>query len=163
MTYLEAFATISECRSFRYALVRSWDYAGPTAMFVGLNPSTADGDVDDPTLRRCVAFAKKLGYSRLIMANLFAFRTPHPSRLPPAEVAVGPENNRWLTDLAAGADVIIACWGAWAHGTRRAEQVMALLSPLYCLGYTKLGAPRHPLYLKSDVLLRPYRPSHAFA
>jgi hypothetical protein len=97
------------------------------------------------------------------MANLFAFRTPHPSQLPPAKVAVGPENDRWLVELAEDAGVIVACWGAWAHGTERTEEVMRLLRPLYCLGYTKNGAPRHPLYLKSTALLRPYLASHALA
>jgi hypothetical protein len=95
------------------------------------------------------------------MANLFAYRTPHPSDLPTAGTAIGPENNKWLVALAESAEIIIACWGATAHASRRSEEVVALLTPLYCLGHTKHGSPRHPLYVKSTALLRPYRANHA--
>lgn len=84
-------------------------------MFVGLNPSTADELLDDPTIRRCVAFARSWGYGALCMTNLFAFRATDPDVMKSADDPVGPENDQHLQDLANGASVVIAAWGV--HGT----------------------------------------------
>lgn len=117
-------------------------------MFIGLNPSTADETLDDPTIRRCIAFAKAWGYGGLCMANLFAFRATDPAVMKAHPAPIGPENDMKLTMLAVDAGIVIAAWGA--HGTHlgRGERVKhALAAKLHYLRLTKDGHPGHPLYL----------------
>lgn len=116
-------------------------------MFVGLNPSTADETRDDPTIRRCMAFAKAWGYGGLCMTNLFSFRATDPKDMKAAADPVGPENDAHLLALAEGAGVIIAAWGANGTHKGRDKDVRKLLPTLYCLAMTKGGHPGHPLYL----------------
>jgi hypothetical protein len=146
---------ISECERYRYTLWRDWGGLNRRyAVFVGLNPSTADASNDDPTIRRCVGFAKRWGYGALCMVNLFAYRTKEPSLMKAQVDPIGVENDRWLYEAAQGADVIVAAWGT--HGTYRDRDrdVKRLLAgKLSCLGQTKDGHPRHPLYVKADVEL----------
>lgn len=141
-------ANFSECRTYRYALWRRWeeDHAD-YAMFVGLNPSTADETNDDPTIRRCIAYAKEWGYSGLCMTNIFAFRATDPDVMKAVNDPIGPENDRWLRKCAEGAGVVVAAWGT--HGThmQRASAVQRLLPMLSYLRLTKDGHPGHPLYL----------------
>jgi hypothetical protein len=143
-------ATLSPCRAYRYALWRQWG-RGPYAMFIGLNPSTADETNDDPTIRRCVTFAKAWGYEALCMANLFAFRATQPADMKKAPSPVGWENDLWLQRLAADAGVVVAAWGA--HGTfqGRDQSVRLLVPNLHYLRLTKDGHPGHPLYLPADL------------
>ena len=143
----------SPCRTYRYALWREWIGGEGYAMFVGLNPSTADETQDDPTIRRCIAFAKAWGYAGLCMTNLFAFRATQPEDMKAANDPVGPENDAHLKALAEGAGVIVAAWGV--HGTYggRHNAVRAMLPELHCLALTKDGHPGHPLYLPAS--LRP--------
>ena len=101
-------AVFSDCRNYRYALWRIWDDAKPYAMFIGLNPSTADETEDDPTIRRCMNFAKDWGYGGLCMTNLFAYRATIPANMMSAADPVGAENNAWLANLAENAGVIVA-------------------------------------------------------
>jgi hypothetical protein len=141
-------AVFSDCGAYRYALWRRWGQ-GSAAMFVGLNPSTADETQDDPTVRRCIRFARDWGHDALVMTNLFAWRSTDPLGLRAPHDPVGPENDRHLFELARGAGVVIAAWGV--HGTLagRAERVVesGILGPYYVLGLTKDGHPRHPLYM----------------
>lgn len=143
----------SPCRTYRYTLWREWIGGEGYAMFVGLNPSTADETQDDPTIRRCIAFAKAWGYSGLCMTNLFAYRATQPEDMKAVADPVGPENDRHLQSLAAGAGVIVAARGT--HGTHhgRDAAVRRLLPALHCLKLTKDGHPGHPLYLPKT--LRP--------
>jgi hypothetical protein len=124
-----------------------WNAQAPTVLFVGLNPSTADAERNDPTIRRCVGFAQQWGYGGLYVANLFAWRSPHPQHLKQAAEPIGSETNRWLKKLNHHAHITIACWGN--HGTfqQRDQAVMALMPQLHCLKITKQGNPAHPLYL----------------
>lgn len=140
-------AVFSRCRAYRYALWREWDPALPTVLFIGLNPSTADHRRDDPTIRRCIGFAKAWGYGGLAVGNLFAYRTPHPRVLKRAAAPIGRVNDRWLRRLAAEAELVVACWGVHGAHHDRATTVLGYLPPAKCLGTTKGGAPRHPLYL----------------
>lgn len=143
-------ATLSPCRRYRYDLWRRWS-SGPYAMFIGLNPSTADEQQNDPTIRRCIGFAKAWGYGALCMTNLFAFRATDPRDMKAAEFPIGGhENDLALRSLAESAGVVIAAWGV--HGTHldRAADVVKLIPNLQCLGLTKDGHPRHPLYLNAD-------------
>lgn len=144
-------AVFSPCRTWRYLLTRRWD-EGDFVMFVGLNPSTADETVDDPTIRRCIRFAQDWGYSGLAMTNLFAFRATKPVDLKKAEDPIGPDNDFVLAKTASDAGLVVAAWGV--HGTyrNRAQAVIASgnLGDFKVLGTTKDGHPRHPLYMRAD-------------
>src|SRR5690242_6108456 len=102
----------SDCRAYRYTLWREWDIFDKNyVMFVGLNPSTADERVDDPTIRRCIDFAKRWGYGALCMTNLFAYRATDPRVMKAFPYPVGPENDKWLVRCAREAGVVVAAWG----------------------------------------------------
>ncbi|MGB1140967.1 MAG: DUF1643 domain-containing protein [Halioglobus sp.] len=139
-------ASLSRCRRYRFALWRTWDDTMPYAMFIGLNPSTADETTDDPTLVRCMNFARTWGYGGVCMANLFAFRATDPLDMKAAEDPVGRRNNHWLKKLAADAGIVIAAWGNDGAYMDRAERVKALVPDLYCLKMNRTGQPAHPLY-----------------
>ena len=119
-------AKLSECRQYRYALWRTWDDSKPYAMFVGLNPSTADETDDDPTIRRCIVFAKDWGYGGLCMANLFAYRATDPSNMFSAQDPIGPQNDVWLERLAKDAGIVVAAWGN--HGGHLGRSKIVLIS-----------------------------------
>jgi hypothetical protein len=152
---------LSACRTYRYVLWRELDVQRPGyALFIGLNPSTADEVADDPTIRRCQDFARRWGYGAVCVVNLFAYRATKPAELKAAAAPVGRGNDRWLTRVAAGAGVVVAAWGV--HGTfaGRDRAVTALLGGrLTCLGVTKDGHPRHPLYLKRTAVPRAWVPA----
>ena len=155
--YLDAGADISPCGLYRYRLWRTWS-AKPDArrvLFVMLNPSTADGSQDDPTLRRCVGFAHAWGYGALTVCNLFAWRATDPSELLVRGVdRVGPENDAALALAAQDAHLVVAAWGAFRGTTHRAPAVLAALRQrhaVHALGLTRGGDPKHPLYLPGDL------------
>lgn len=157
-TEIESSAEFSPCRSYRYALERRWDDAGPTVAFIGLNPSTADEQSNDPTIRRCIGFAQSWGFGSLSMVNLFAMRSKDPRLLYEAEDPIGPDNDRWIEKARRRADALIAAWGTRGTLLGRDESVLAKHRDLLCLGVTKDGHPRHPLYLRSDTTACPFRP-----
>lgn len=130
---------------------RTWDEHKPCVMFIGLNPSTADETDDDPTLTRCIGYARSWGYGGVCMANLFAYRATEPSDMKAARDPVGPENDVWLARLASEAGIIIAAWGN--HGTfiGRSNKVRKLLTNMHCLKINMSGEPAHPLYQKSGL------------
>ena len=150
----------SECRQYRYTLWRDWSDNERTSrdfvMFIGHNPSTADEVKDDPTIRRCVLFAKAWGYSAMVMTNLFAFRATSPDAMKEQKEPVGRENNYWLKHTAQHAGLIVAAWGALGAHLGRGDEVEAMLCgrQLSCLGKTRAGHPSHPLYLKKTEVLR---------
>lgn len=152
--FMERSARFSPCRNYRYELWRTWDSARPYAMFIGLNPSTADETQDDPTIRRCIRFAHDWGYGALCMGNLFALRATDPRVMLAHHEPVGPDNGATLQRLAAGAGIVVAAWGA--HGTHRGRHAWALacLPNLHHLGLTASGQPRHPLYLPASTMPR---------
>ena len=146
-------ANLSECRQYRYALWRTWDESKPYAMFIGLNPSTADEKEDDPTITRCINFAKTWGYGGLCMANLFAYRSSDPSNLRSTQEPIGLENDAWLKKLAKEAGVIVAAWGNDGAYLGRSKLVSSNISNLKCLKINKTGEPAHPLYQPSSATL----------
>lgn len=154
---IERKATFSPCRRYRYTLWRTWSGMFQSgkgyAMFVGLNPSTADETVDDPTIRRCIAFAKLWGYDGLCMTNLFAFRATFPNEMLTQSDPVGAENDKHLHEAAVSAGVIVAAWGVLGTHLGRDKEVRTLLPDLHYLRLTKEGNPAHPLYLPGN--LRP--------
>lgn len=148
-------ADISECGKYRYRLWRIWDIEKPLACFVMLNPSTADGEEDDPTVRRCMGFAKRLNCGGLVVVNLFAYRATNPKELHAINhtpTKVGPENDTWIKSECSSCDLVIVAWGS--HGGRYERRYLRVLDlidkPVYCLGRTRAGDPRHPLYLRAD-------------
>ena len=152
-------AHISGCRRYRYVLTREFG-GNSTCLFIMLNPSTADADRDDPTIRRCIGFAKREGFGRLEVVNLYAFRSTSPSTLFTAPDPVGPDNNCEIWEALERADMVIAAWGNNASGDAdQVGEVMALIErsgrPVKCFGRTGWGQPRHPLYLRSDTGLVP--------
>lgn len=154
-------ANFSRCGRYRYALERQLDTDGQgVVLFVMLNPSTADASRNDPTIRRCIGFARRLGARRLLVGNLYAYRATLPRQLFATEDPVGPGNDRWLRRMARQADRIVVAWGA--HGLpERVQRVGRLLAgvrcePLLALGLTASGQPRHPLYLPGNAPLQPW-------
>ena len=149
-------ATFSKCGNYRYELSRIWDEDKPYALFVALNPSTADDQHDDPTTRRCTDFArswKAFGGMRLV--NLFAFRATLPEDLMAAKDPVGRANNRWIRRLSGEAGLVIAAWGNHGSYRSRSEAVRDMLPQAHCLRLNASGEPAHPLYLPKT--LKPRR------
>ena len=145
-------AEFSLCRKYRYALWRRWKHNAPYVLFIGLNPSTANENEDDPTIRRCKRFASDWGYGAIYMANLFALRSTNPKNMLAHDEPIGANNDLVLTTLAHNSALIVCAWGAQGGHMERDEHVKALLSQyeLFCLGVTKTGKPRHPLYIRAD-------------
>lgn len=153
-------AWFSGCEQYRYMLTRRWA-DGPTVTFVMLNPSTADARNNDPTIRRCLGYARAWGCGRLKVVNLYAYRSTKPAGLWKVEDPVGPENDAHLEDAAyvAARDrgLLVAAWGVHARPDRIVE-VLAIpgMDRLMALGVTKAGAPRHPLMMRADAKLSPW-------
>jgi hypothetical protein len=155
-------AILSPCGLYRYHLSRTLrEEPGARVLFVMLNPSTADATVDDPTIRRCIGFAEREGGSVLEVVNLYGLRSPEPKALRAAPDPVGPDNDKHLRLALQFADVVICGWGANEGPIRGRSRVVADLAldlgrtPM-CLGTTKSGAPRHPLYVRSAQPLVPW-------
>jgi hypothetical protein len=171
---VQSSAVLSDDRVYRYVLRRIWDADTAPLLVIGMNPSTADESADDPTIRRCVGFARRWGYGGLLMGNLFAWRSTDPTGLPslhnhdgrspvgefgPWERGVRQSvNNVWLKCMAEQAGMTLAAWGAikmpvgWEC---RPEDVKVLLGSMHTLGLTKEGHPRHPLYASSALTPTP--------
>jgi hypothetical protein len=156
--------TFSPCRRYRYTLWRDWsDLATPDTgylMVIGLNPSTADETDDDPTIRKCKAFARQFGYTSLCMTNLFAWRDTDPAKMKKAEEPIGPDNDTHLLHCAAHAGMILAAWGKHGAHRDRAAAVVKLLaqSSLHALRLNNDGSPEHPLYIPYTVQPVPFPP-----
>jgi len=164
-----SWAVLSEDEKYRYRLGRRWADDGPTALFVMLNPSTADGTDDDPTIRRCVGFAKREGAAALEVVNLFGYRAKDPRSIATMAATdagrlelVGPDNNAQIAEAAEQdhIGIIIAAWGAGFGVKYRGPEVVKLVesvnpNPVMCLGHTAAGFPKHPLYIRSNAPLVP--------
>ena len=153
-------AVLSDDREYRYRLTRTWDTAKPTLAFIMLNPSTADETENDPTIRRCLGYAKDWGYGSLVVGNLFAYRTPEPSQLRNHPNPVGPENDDHLRRICDDAEMVVAAWGTDGDLHDRDCEVADLLDvSLYALNTTKHGHPNHPLYQPKDAEPEVYDPN----
>lgn len=137
---------------YRYLLWRRWAEAD-SLLFIMLNPSTADAAQDDPTIRRCIGFARRWGFGGVEVVNLFAWRATLPRELAKARDPVGPHNDRAISLAVARSRAVIAAWGVHGALGDRDAQVAQLLAAtrLRCLGLTRDGAPRHPLYVAGNV------------
>ncbi len=160
--------TFSPCRRYRYTWELAWNDTLPPCAFIGLNPSTADEHGPDPTVRRCINYAKRWGYGRLVMLNLFGFRATDRNAMKrdPAPIAhaAGPRANdqhlrRTVKRTHQLGGIVVAAWGSDGGHLNRATVVRTLLAPfsLHYLALTKAGEPGHPLYLKGDLSPIPWR------
>lgn len=155
-------ATISPCGAYRYDLYRIWGDADSHNLLAicGANPSTADGTIDDPTIRRCISFAKREGCDGLVMINVCAYRATDPREVPPGSVHRGPDNDATLRFVCGLCPVIVCAWGTVAdrwcveHALDLFDDEMATL---VCFGTTKAGHPKHPLYLPAQAPLVPFQ------
>jgi hypothetical protein len=154
--YQTAGAEFSLDRTYRYALWRVWGEGRRRLVVVGYNPSIADEQRDDPTIRRCVGFAKRERCDGLVMLNLFAMVSMHPGAIyaqqRSRDVVGNPANDEAIHKYGWGDEVIVlAAWGAnaWSF-PERVRAVRKMLPAMNCLGVTADGSPRHPLYLRAD-------------
>lgn len=161
--YLYRSAHISTGGLYRWSLTRIWDSGRPLMVWVMLNPSTADGSVDDPTIRRCIGFARAWGYGGIVVVNLYALRSSDPKALWAHPDPVGPRNDAYLRRIARDPRfrLVMLAWGANAPGAREA-QAMRILTDCYAhggqlavLGWTRDNHPRHPLYVRADTQPQP--------
>lgn len=161
MEVTERDARFSEDRKYRYSLFRGlgdrWE-TGPILLVIGLNPSTADENVDDPTIRRVIDFARRWGMESIVMMNLYAFRSTDPVGLLKEPDPVGPLNDEEIVYWAKErASMTLVAWGTHSTVDKRNKEVLKLLTNPVCLGYTKKGHPKHPLYVKADTKPIPYK------
>jgi hypothetical protein len=144
-------ATYSDCETYRYDLTRTWDVDGPRALFIMLNPSTATEVQNDPTVERCERRARTLGFGAFRVLNIFAFRATDPRDMRAAADPVGPANDDVIRASLPWAAQVICAWGTHGAHLDRGAQVEAMLrragQPLYHLGLSKQGHPKHPLYI----------------
>jgi hypothetical protein len=163
----ETGAVISLCEKYRYVLWRKWSLGVPVN-FLMLNPSTADATQDDPTIRRCIGYAKAWGAGGLIVTNLFALRSTDPKALKRTPGAVGPENDRWIREAAMASASTVCAWGAHGSLYGRSRQVRRMLdgiplASVFSLRLTAAGEPCHPLYLPADLRPTQWNPAYLFA
>ena len=154
--YLNASSALSPDGMYRYSLSRRLSSGDRTVLFVGLNPSTADATTDDPTIRRCIGFARSWGFDWLLMGNVYAFRSRDPNGLMLADDPVGPKNEQTLRRLTRRAELVVAAWGEnrlHASAGRLAAWILSL-EHTRCLGENRDGSPKHPLYLRRETGLR---------
>jgi len=150
--YTHKAALLSACGRYRYSLTRSWS-GGPCMLFVMFNPSTADALRDDPTIRRCVSFAMRENYGSMEVVNCFAFRSPTPDALRMQTIdTVGPDNRATVRAACQRAGIVVCAWGAHPVGTSPVPTIVAE-AERWCLGVTRDGSPRHPLYVRGDAPL----------
>lgn len=144
-------AVYSDCERYRYSLTRVWDASGTKVHFVMLNPSTATEVQNDPTVERCERRARALGHGAFRVTNIFAWRDTDPRKMRAAHAPIGPMNDAAILDAADWADTTICAWGTHGEHLKRGMQVEQLLratdTPLFHLGLSKMGHPKHPLYI----------------
>lgn len=153
-TGLISSAVISDCGTYRYRLTRIWDRSKPVLAWVMLNPSTADANINDPTIRRCIGFAKAWGYGGIVVVNQYALRATDPKELRLHPDPVGPDNDAELVRVAETYPLIMLAWGTKAS-LERTTVVQRILRRVYeqpggkcaVLGWTKDCHPLHPLYV----------------
>ena len=161
-------ATCSPCEQYRYVLSRIWAEDIEPCIFIMLNPSTADAHQDDPTIRRVMAFAAGFGFGGVHILNLFAIRGADPSIIKESPAPVGADNQDWWCKTLCKVEeyavepTVICGWGV--HGGFRDRDLEALhwlssqqIKGPYCLGQTKAGFPKHPLYISKTAEMERYR------
>lgn len=158
-------ALLSDDGRYRYRLWRLWDDCAPIMTWVMLNPSTADANADDPTIRKCIGFAKANGHGGIIVVNLFAWRATNPKELSHVADPVGPENDEHIlwACRAPMLGSVVAGWGGNKFAQKRAVRVKVLIRggqgrAIQCFRKSENGTPWHPLYLPYSSPLLPMTP-----
>lgn len=158
--FLERDAVISDCGLYRYLLRRVWDHRLPRLLVAMLNPSKADAEVDDATIRALYRLCRALGFGSFEVINLYGLRATDPDELAKAADPVGPGNDSVASTAINRCDMVVCAWGAHPMAGARAQSMVEAIRrkrPLaYCFGTTKAGAPKHPLYLKTGTPLTTY-------
>ena len=158
--YSGSVARLSDCGRYRWFLARSWLVGRGTVCFVMLNPSTADGNIDDRTVRRCVSYGQSWGYQRLTVVNLFGWRSTDPSELYRVSDPVGSENDKWIIQSATTADLLVCAWGIRGQIKDQSLKVLDRLVAAgvvpFVLALTDGGFPAHPLYLPARLRPKPF-------
>jgi hypothetical protein len=140
---------------YRYYLLREWNASKLFFAFIGMNPSKADEHFDDPTVRRCINFARREGAGRFVMLNAYGYRSTDPLAIRNVADPNGPDNDLWIKSYVKKADLVVAAWGR--NVTSRGEEVLKMikgLNTVHCLGINLDGSPKHPLYLRADTSLQ---------
>jgi hypothetical protein len=152
--YSETDAPITEDGKYRYYLTRVWDYKKPTLLFIMLNPSIADSNNDDPTIRRVVDFAEYWGYGGIYVGNLYAFRSTDPKGLLKTDDPKGPENEKNIKKIICKTEKVVYAWG---HKKKEPEWLKELVETPYCIDVSKKGnIPKHPGRLNKQLQLKKY-------
>ena len=149
-------AAISPCGVYRSLLTRVWDDTLPIMGWIQLNPSKADHKIDDPTLRRDIGFAVREGFGGVWLTNLYDFRATDPKDLEKAEKPISQHNDYYIKLMFEKCEKVVAGWGSnkmAIRGQGRVAELMSETDVLWCVGFTKDGFPRHPLYVKKDAPL----------
>lgn len=144
-------AVISDDKKYRYQLWREWDGNAPKVAIVGLNPSIADHEIDDPTILRCIDFAKSWGYGGFYIVNLFGFRATDPNELNSQNDPIGVDNDKHLLEVFAKVDKVVCAWGNGGTLMGRNADVLKMIATPYCIQKNTSGEPAHPLYLKKSL------------
>lgn len=162
----EKTAVLSQDGFYRYSLGRRWGEGKPVT-WIMLNPSTADAEEDDPTIRKCIGFTKRLGQNALEVVNLFAIRATHPNDMKRHSAPIGPDNDGYIIDACTRSSLVICAWGKHGRFRNRDQNVIRVLHSLcidrYCLSLNGDGTPAHPLMLGYDrgAVLKPYGENRA--
>lgn len=152
-------ATFSHCQNYRYSLWRIWNVVDNPKMacLILLNPSTADATKNDPTIERCSRRFKKLGYDGIYVVNIFAFRATDPKVMKNQDDPFGPKNEEAILECAKASDLVVCGWGTHGDWRNRSSHISELLRRngilAKCLGKTKSGQPKHPLYISYETEL----------
>jgi hypothetical protein len=150
---MQRHAILSEDGKYRYRLSRVWDESKPKILFIMLNPSTADANIDDPTIRRVVNFSKSWGYGGVYVGNLYAFRSTDPKGLRDVSDPIGADNIAHIQSLIQITDRVIYAWG---NNRAEPDWLKTLVNEPFCIDLSKKGIPKHPLYLKKTLVPKQY-------
>jgi hypothetical protein len=145
-------AILSKDRKYRYVLSRIWDESKPMIMIIGLNPSTADETKNDPTITRCINFAKSWEYGGVYMLNLFAFRATLPKDMIEEEEPIGNENDSYINKYSKLSEKVVCAWGNDGSYKNRSKEILSKINNLYYLKLNQSGEPSHPLYLNGNLI-----------
>lgn len=152
-------AILSSCKKHRLQLWREWDFNLPKVLFIMLNPSTADHEQDDPTLRRCIDFAKQWGYGGLYIGNLYSLRAADPKTLVKVSKFNHRDNHKHIVSIAQQCQLVVCAWGNYPIIKKLGTPLNILKQlnqKLHCIDLSKTGTPKHPLYLKKSLTPIPF-------
>ena len=153
MVKISRSADISSDRKERFSLSRIWDSKKPKVLYIMLNPSYADDEFDDPTIRRLIFFSKKFKYGGFYVTNLFTQITPYPKLLN-IDSTISNNNLKIIKDLVLKSKTIVYAWGNYIE---EPDELKKFISNPMCFGKNINGTPKHPLYLPSDSKLLKFR------